>query len=107
MRVFDLGMMEYRLQGASVRSVSGRPGALVLSRGPEGRSLLCRMYEGSLAELPEPLERRTNEGITFHLYRDGDLTVVFWQEGAVVCVLVGDGDPETVVNLAYAKAVKL
>jgi len=32
--------------------------------------------------------------------------VVFWSEGDVVCVLVGDGPPEAVVSLAFAKAMK-
>jgi anti-sigma factor RsiW len=107
MKVYDLGMMAYRLDGAAVRPVRGRPAALVAYRGPEGLSLLCRMYQGSLAELPEPAERRTNGGIAFHVYRDADVTLVFWEEGAVVCVLAGDGDPEAVVQLAFAKAVRV
>jgi len=107
MRVFDLGMMAYHLEGATVRPVKGDPGALVAYRGPEGRSLLCRMYLGRLNDLSEPMDRRTNDGIAFHIYRDSDLTLVFWEEGAVVCVLVGDGDPEAVVQLAFAKAVRV
>ncbi len=35
------------------------------------------------------------------------LTVVFWQEGAVTCVLTSDISPEEVVQLAFAKAVKV
>lgn len=107
MRVFDLGMMDYRLVGATLRPVSGRVGTLVAYRGSEGRSLLCRMYEGRVQDLPRPFERRTNGGIVFQIYRDEDLTLVFWREGSVVCVLVGDGDPETVIQLAFAKAVRV
>ena len=107
MKVYDLNMMAYPLVGAAVRPVSGRAGALVAYRGPEGLSLLCRMYEGSLAELPEPAARRGNEGIAFHVYRDSEVTLVFWTEGSVVCVLAGDGDPEAVVQLAFAKAVRV
>ncbi len=107
MKVYDLGMMAYPLEGASVRPVAGRAGALVAYRGGEGRTLLCRMYQGSFAGLPEPAERRSNGGITFHVYRDSDLTLVFWEEGAVVCVLVGDADPEAVIQLAFAKAVRI
>lgn len=106
-RVFDLGMMGFRLEGARVDRVGGRVAALVAYRGADGRVLLCRMYQGSVADLPEPIDRRTNGGITFHLYRDGEVTLVFWQEGTVVCVLAAEGDPETVIQLAFAKAVKL
>ncbi len=106
-RVFDLGMMGFPLEGAGVQPVGGRDGALIAYRAADGRVLLCQMYEGSVADLPEPIGRRTNDGITFHLYRDGDVTLVFWQEGAIVCVLAAEGDPETAIQLAFAKAVKL
>jgi hypothetical protein len=65
------------------------------------------MYEGSVSDLPDPIERRTNDSIDFYLHREGELTLVFWQEGGVVCVLVGDGDPEAVLGLAFAKAVRV
>ncbi|MGH9333102.1 MAG: hypothetical protein ACRD21_05060, partial [Vicinamibacteria bacterium] len=93
-RGFDLGMMGYQLEGGSVHPVSSRDGALIAYRGADGRALLCRMYEGSIADLPEPLDRRTNQDIAFEVYRDGEVTLVFWQEGAVVCVLAGDANPE-------------
>jgi hypothetical protein len=106
-RVFDLGMMNYGLEGGGLREVDGREGALILYRGTDGRILLCRMYAGSVGELPTPLERRSNQDNAFHVYRDGEVTLVFWQEGDVVCVLAGDADTETVVQLAFAKAVKV
>ncbi len=106
MKVYDLAMMAYPLEGAAVRPVGGSAGALVAYRGPDGRILLCRMYEGRFAGLPAPSERRTNDGITFQVYRDSELTLVFWEEGAVMCVLAGEGDPEAVLGLAFAKAVR-
>jgi hypothetical protein len=36
-----------------------------------------------------------------------NLTLVFWQEGAVTCVLASDIDPEELAQLAFAKAVKV
>jgi anti-sigma factor RsiW len=107
MRVFDLAMMGYRLEGAAVRPLANAPGALVAYRGPGGRLLLCRMYRGRIEELPAPSETRENAGIGFQVYREGELTLVFWQEGDVVCVLVGDGEPEAVIALAFAKAVRV
>jgi hypothetical protein len=65
------------------------------------------MYLGHVSELPPPLERRTNGGITFYLYQMKGTTLVFWQEGAMVCVLAGDADLETIVQLAFAKAVRV
>ena len=37
----------------------------------------------------------------------GALTLVLWQEGGVVCVLATDAESEAVIQLAYAKAVKV
>jgi len=106
-RVFDLGMMQYRLVGGRIHRLRGRPSALFAYRGPEGRDLVCQMYEGRLAELPRSDDVREHNGITFQVYRAGRLTLVFWQEGAVVCVLASDAESETVIQLAYAKAVKV
>lgn len=105
-RVFDLGMMQYRLVGGRIHQLRGRPSALFAYRGPEGRDLVCQMYEGRLAELPRSDDVREHNGIIFQVYRAGSLTLVFWQEGAVVCVLTSDAQSEVVIQLAYAKAAK-
>jgi anti-sigma factor RsiW len=106
-RVLDLGMMGYRLIGGRVHSLRGRPSALFVYRGPEGRLLVCEMYLGSLEELPS-LARRVVEhgGFEFRAYRRGGSTQVFWQEGDVTCVLVSDAPLEEVLALAFAKAMK-
>ncbi len=106
-RVFDLGMMGYQLAGGRVHQLDGRLSALFAYRGPQDRRVICQMYEGSLSELPAPLEERENNGIRFRIYRREGLTLVFWQEGSVVCVLVSDGDLEELVQLAYAKAMRV
>jgi anti-sigma factor RsiW len=106
MTVYDLGMMGYRIEGAAARPVRGRGAGLVAYRGADGAILICRMYLGRVTDLPEPLERRTVEGVPFWLYREGEVNLVFWQEGPVVCVLLGEGDPEAILVLAVAKASK-
>jgi anti-sigma factor RsiW len=106
-RVFDLGMMQYQLVGARIHRLGNRASALFAYRGPEGRNLVCQMYEGRLASLPQPDEVRDHGGIRFQVYRKGKLTLVFWQEGAVVCVLASDAESDDVIQLAYAKAVKV
>lgn len=105
-RVFDLGMMRYDLTGGRVHRLGDRVSALFAYRGADGRLLVCEMYEGTVAELPQADETRENNGITFRVHREGNTTVVFWQEGDVVCVLASDGTPEAIIQLAYAKAIR-
>jgi len=106
-RVFDLNMMGYRLTGGRTHTLGLRPSALFVYRAAGGRELICQMYEGTLAHLPAGGEERTHNGIAFRIYRSGALTLVFWQEGAVVCVLASDAPTGEVIQLAYAKAVKV
>jgi anti-sigma factor RsiW len=106
-RVYDLGMMQYTALGGVVHRVAGRPSALFVYAGPDGRVLLCQMYEGTLTELPAPDERRTDRGVEFLIYRREAHTLVFWREpDGVVCVLAGDGAPGAVIALAVAKATR-
>ncbi|HEX9579512.1 MAG TPA: zf-HC2 domain-containing protein [Gemmatimonadales bacterium] len=106
-RVFDLAMMQYRLTGGRVHSLQGRPSALFVYRGPSDRTLVCQMYQGKATDLGAPDESRENDGITFSVFRQGPLTLVFWEEGDVLCVLASDAPAEEVIQLAYAKAVKV
>jgi len=106
-RVFDLGMMGYGLVGARVHRLDDRPTALFAYRGVDDRTLMCQMFEGSLDELPQGGEPREHNGIEFRIFKEDGLTLVFWMEGSVVCVLVSDVPGEDVVQLAYAKAVKV
>ena len=106
-RVFDLGMMRYTAVGGRVHAVDGQPSALFVYRGPESQALVCQMYEGRTADLAPPGRRATHNGIDFLIYERDGLTLVFWQEGNLVCVLAGEGDPKTVVDLAFAKAIKV
>jgi hypothetical protein len=107
-RVFDFGMMDYGLDGGGLHQVAGQPSALFAYTGRGALRVLCQMYEGAVADLPPPEDRRTDNGIEFLVYREGDVTVVFWQEeGGVVCVLAANGDAEAAIRLAFAKAVRL
>jgi anti-sigma factor RsiW len=106
-RVFDLVGMQYQLVGGRIHRLNNRPSAFFAYVGPGGRDLVCQMYQGRLAELPPAAEVRQHEGITFQVYRAGPLTMVFWQEGGMICVLASDAEFEEVIQLAYAKAVKV
>ena len=104
-RVFDLGMMQYQLVGGRVQQPGSAPRALFVYQGPAKQKLVCQMYVGQVGELPRGATLRENKGIKFYLYGSKGITAVFWQEGAVVCVLVSDIAPEEVVQLAFAKAM--
>ena len=106
-RVFDLKMMGYAVVGGRTHTLGGRPSALFVYQDASGRALICQMYQGTLARLPAGGEGREHNAIAFRVYRSGALTLVFWQEGAVVCVLVSDALTKEVIQLAYAKAVKV
>ena len=104
-RVFDLGMMNYRLEGGRVAPSRRQPRAQFVYRGPANQSLLCQMFVGRVTALPAGATVREDHGIQFHIYETKGLTSVFWQEGAVVCALVSDIPQSEVVQLAFAKAM--
>ena len=106
-RVFDLAMMNYRLEGGRVHRLDGRKSALFVYRGKGNEILICQMYQGHVTELPASAVVRQNKGIHFYIYRINGITTIFWQEGAVTCVLASNIDTEKLVALAFAKAVKI
>lgn len=106
-RVFDLGMMNYRLLGGRVHRLDTRKSAFFVYRGEGNAILVCQMYLGAVRELPAGAVLRENKGIHFYIYRKKDLTVAFWQEGAVTCVLASEIESEQLIQLAFAKAVKV
>jgi hypothetical protein len=106
-RVFDFGMMDYRLAGGGVHRLAGRESALFAYLGADGRRLVCEMYRGTIDDLPPPFAEREVNGIRFRIYRREDVTLVFWPESSMVCVLATDADQETAIGLAAAKAVRV
>lgn len=104
-RVLDLIAMDVRLLGGGTSRVAGSPAGWMLYAGPAGERLLCAMFRSRLAALPAADETREHGPFTFRIYRRGSRTVVAWQEGALVCALVGEGDAEGVIALAQAKAM--
>ena len=106
-RVFDLKMMGYALRGGGVRPVaSGLAAMSVYREVATRRDVLCEMLRASSSALPPPAEQREHDGISFKVYRMDGVTLVFWPEGEVLCVLAGSGDPDALVQLAFAKAMK-
>lgn len=104
--VYDLAMMNYRLAGGRVNRLDGRASALFTYLGPDDTALVCQMYEGSVRDLPRTDDVREHNGFMFYVYRSANVTLVFWQEDGVVCVLASDAPTENVVQLAFAKAMR-
>ena len=63
------------------------------------------MYPGAISELPADTTLRENNGIKFQVYQRSGVTMVFWQEGEIVCALSSDIASENVIQLAFAKAM--
>ena len=109
-RVLDLAMMGFKIVGGRVGQVGREPSAMMVYR-PTGAGaaasdlLICQMYRGRLADLPAADEVQRRGDFTFHLFRRGTTTLVFWQEGELVCVLAGTGDRAAILDLAAAKAM--
>jgi hypothetical protein len=104
-RVLDLGMMNYQIRGGRVHRLGGKPSAFFVYEGEGGKTLVCQMYPGRLEQLPSADEVRNHRGFRFQVYRQQSITVVFWQEGEVVCVLAGDFGEQEIVALAFEKAM--
>lgn len=104
-RVIDLSMMGIVNEGGVRYLNNNHPIALMAYRMPSGARLVCQMYEGLLADLPPPATTREQNGFRFQLYRRGTLTLVFWQEGELVCVLGAELPADEVMALAVAKAM--
>jgi anti-sigma factor RsiW len=104
-RVIDLGMMGWALEGGLRREVGNQPAALYAYRSDAGAQLICEMYPGRLDDLPDTGDIRRRPGFEFRVYGRGGVTLVFWQEGELVCVLASDRPREEVVALAVAKAM--
>lgn len=105
-RVLDLRMMGYSLVGGGVQEVRNQETALLVYRTDSGQIVLCFMFPGEATAVARGAARRSHAGIDFFVRQMSGVTVVLWQEGLVTCALVGDGDPEAVVQLAFAKAMK-
>lgn len=104
-RVIDLAMMQIALEGATRHTLAGRASGLYSYQTPSGVRLVCQMYEGRLSDLPPPESTRDENGFHFQIYTRGRVTVVFWQEGDLVCVLASEMPAPEVIALAVAKAM--
>jgi anti-sigma factor RsiW len=102
--VYDLSAKGYRLVGGRVQFLRGQRTEWVAYRGPNNQAVVCQMYVGNVSELPVGSVEREHRGKKFHVYQVKGVTMVFWQDRKVVCVLISDMPAENVVQLAFTKA---
>ena len=104
-RVLDLDMLGFRIVGGSAFEVGATTGVETLYRDARDQSVLCLMLEGDAAALPAGGARFEHEGIVFASFQLGDVNVVVWSEGDVLCMLVAALPREELQALAIAKAM--
>ncbi|HEU4429770.1 MAG TPA: hypothetical protein VFT98_13495 [Myxococcota bacterium] len=104
-RVLDLRMLGWEVAGGGVAELAGRPAAEVVYRNAAGRTLLCAMLAARAAELPADAVRFVESGIAFFAFTRGEITVVAWAEGDVLCLLAGALPAQELRALAVAKAM--
>lgn len=94
----------YRLVGARVHAIGGRPSALAVHRDARNKIVVCQRFEGRVEDLrrPDRVVLRNSERV--HLYRSRGGMAVFWQDGAVTRSLASDLPEEEIVRLALSAA---
>lgn len=103
-RVLDLAMMGVHLVGGGTAEVAGTPAAWMLYQDAHGK-LLCAMWRSRLDDLPPPDATHESGAFSFRIYTRDGITLVAWQEGELVCALVGGGDAAALLALATEKAM--
>lgn len=104
-RVLDLRMLGWQVASGALEPVFGRASAQIVYRDGAGRTLLCLMLAADVSELPGDGVRFVEGGIAFSSFARGDVTVVAWAEGDVLCLLAAALPADEVRALAVAKAM--
>lgn len=95
-----LALPGYRLVGARVHEIGGRPSTLAVYRDARNKIVVCQGFEGSVEELPRPDRIFLRDPVRVHLYRSRRNRAAFWQDGPVTWSLASDVPEEELVRLA-------
>jgi len=95
-----LALPGFRLSGARVHTMDGRPSALAVHRDARNRIVVCQTFVGRLEELPPPDRIFPRGPVKVHLYRSRRGSAAFWQDGSVTWSLASDVSEEELVRLA-------
>ncbi|MFN8006788.1 MAG: hypothetical protein U0V70_07165 [Terriglobia bacterium] len=97
-------MVRYPLVGISLHQILGRRGTLCIYQKDANRFLLSEMFPGNAAELPDGALTCGKGPRQLYIYREDNVTMAFWQDGRLICVLASDNDVEELIQMALQKA---
>jgi hypothetical protein len=98
-----LALPGYRLVGARVHAIGGRPSALAVHRDARNKIVVWQTFEGRVQELPRPDRIFLRNAERVHLYRSRRARAIFWQDGAVIRSLASDLPEEEIVRLVFSR----
>jgi anti-sigma factor RsiW len=102
--MLNVGMEGFVLENGVVGPLGDRPSAVMAYQHPDRQRIVCQMYEGQLEDLPEGGEVFGPSGLQVRIFRRGNVTMAFWQDGQLVCVLSSSVESGQLIQLALKKA---
>jgi hypothetical protein len=94
----------WRLDGGTHDRLGGRPTATAIYRNDIGEFLVWHAMDGTTSELPVTADVRDLEGRRFLVHYKATNTLVFWQEGPRLAVVVASLPAEHVMAVARLAA---
>jgi hypothetical protein len=101
-RVPTLDGAGWTLEGGTHVDLAGDAAATAIYRNGAGEYLVWQAVTGEAVELPETADVREHEGRTYFVHYKSTTTLVFWQEGPRLAVLVASLPAEHVMAIARA-----
>jgi hypothetical protein len=95
---------EFVLLGGAAQTHRGRPAAVWFYRDGRSEMVLGEAFVGTLEELGTPEHVRRDRTPALHVFYKNTQTLVFWQEGPLVYVLVATLPSERTIGLARRAA---
>lgn len=103
-RVPALDTLGWRLEGGTHERLGGDAAATAIYRNAVGEYLVWQAVEGDASRLPETADVRELDGRTYLVHYKATTTLVFWQEGRRLAVLVASLPAEHVMAIARVAA---
>lgn len=101
-RVPTLDGAGWTLEGGTHVDLGGEDAATAIYRNGVGEYLVWQAVAGDASELPETADVREHEDRTYFVHYKSTTTLVFWQEGPRLAVLVASLPAEHVMAIARA-----
>lgn len=95
-----VSLADFRLLGGRIYDVDGRAAATWIYESPRMDHALALAFRGTLDELGAPDDTRSDSQPNLRIHRKMTQTIVCWQDGPIVYVLVATLPSERVIALA-------